>query len=79
MNLLSWVRLGGKQQEQKKPSVWVQLNPSPVACIPVAQNCYNSGDRWLPGEEARRCQRALHCPSDARLPGEMLDSSAGHT
>lgn len=71
MGEVGWQAAGAKGVEQ--------LNPPPVAHIPVAQNCYNSGDRWLPGEEARRRQRALHCPSDARLPGEMLDSSAGHT
>ena len=43
--------------------------PSPV---PVAQDCYNSGDRWLPGEEAGRCKCALYCPSDAGLPGKTL-------
>lgn len=47
--------------------------PSPV---PVAQDCYNSGDRWLPGEEARRCKCALYCPSDAGLPGKMLGVTA---
>lgn len=45
--------------------------PSPVPHIPVAQDCNNPGDGWLPGEEARRRQRALYCPSDARLSGKM--------
>lgn len=45
--------------------------PSPVPHIPVAQDCNNPGDGWLPGEEARRCQCALYCPSDARLPGKI--------
>lgn len=43
--------------------------PPPVA---VAQDCYNSGDRRLPGEEAGRCKCALYCPPDAGLPGKVL-------
>lgn len=48
--------------------MWVLLNA--LSCS-VAQDCYNSGDGWLPGEEARRCKCALYCPSDAGLPGKM--------
>lgn len=36
----------------------------------VAQNSYDPGNGWLPGEETWGCQRAMHITPHVGLPGQ---------
>ena len=43
--------------------------PPDIFLSVVAQDRHYPGDRWLPGEAARRRECTVYCPADAGLPG----------
>lgn len=61
---------------------WISVKKRPTILffpLLVAQNSHDPGNRWLPGEEAWGCQRAMHITPDVRLPGQCTACSLEHT